>query len=66
MLPAAWYCGGITAKGQSIFAADCSLPPLPPRSQVAWYWWWQKMSRQRNDFFMWGAQEAIAVGGAGG
>ncbi|GAB4823468.1 hypothetical protein N2152v2_010514 [Parachlorella kessleri] len=67
--------------GKYVFGSFCSEPwrlsnryygtgetfvfQLEPR-QVAWYWWWRKMGVQRNDFFMWGRQEGIAVGGAGG
>lgn len=31
-----------------------------------WHWWWKKSHEIQNDFFMWGAHDAIAVGGAGG
>ena len=64
-----------------VFGAFCSEPwRAAPRyfgtgetfvfklgqQRQAWYWWWKRMEESRNDFFMWGTPEAIAVGGAGG
>ncbi len=67
--------------GKAIFGAFCSEPwkvstryygtgetfvfQLHPREAV-WHWWWKKGAQQQNDYFMWGSQEAVAVGGAGG
>lgn len=68
-------------QGKYVFGAFCSEPwKLSPRyygtgetfvfqlapREVVWHWWWRKMNEAQNDFFMWGAHDAIAVGGAGG
>jgi hypothetical protein len=60
------FCSEAWRQSQRYFGTgETFVFRVEPRP-VVWHWWWQKAAEQQNDFFMWGSQEAIAVGGAGG